>query len=61
MTGIRGCYVSAEDMNVVCDDLAVTFSQTRFVTCIPEKLGGSGNPSHPTALGVVEVEIFFFD
>lgn len=29
------------------------FSKTRFTTCIPPALGGSGNPSVPTARGVL--------
>ncbi len=53
MTSIRGCYVTAEDVGTSVEDMAHIFSQTRFTTCIPEQLGGSGNPSAPTALGVV--------
>lgn len=30
------------------------FSECRFVTCIPQEVGGSGNPSKMTAQGVVE-------
>jgi glutamate dehydrogenase/leucine dehydrogenase len=30
----------------------IVFSKTRFTTCISPSLGGSGNPSVPTALGV---------
>jgi leucine dehydrogenase len=33
--------------------MANIFSKTRFTTCIPPELGGSGNPSEPTARGVV--------
>lgn len=29
------------------------FSRTRHTTCIPPAVGGSGNPSEPTARGVV--------
>lgn len=32
--------------------MAAIFSKTRHTTCIPERLGGSGNPSVPTALGI---------
>ena len=53
MTAIKGCYVTAEDVGTSVDDMAAIFSQTRFTTCIPETLGGSGNPSVPTARGVV--------
>ena len=53
MTGLRGCYVTAEDIGTTTDDMALIFSTTRHTTCIPERLGGSGNPSGPTAAGVV--------
>jgi glutamate dehydrogenase/leucine dehydrogenase len=33
--------------------MAEIFTKTRFVTCIPPELGGSGNPSHATAIGVI--------
>jgi len=53
MTGLRGCYVTAEDVGTTTDDMARIFSTTRHTTCIPDTLGGSGNPSGPTAAGVV--------
>ncbi len=53
MTSLRGCYVTAEDVGTAVPDMAAIFSRTRFTTCIPPELGGSGNPSVPTALGVV--------
>ncbi|MFQ5866210.1 MAG: Glu/Leu/Phe/Val dehydrogenase [bacterium] len=53
ITSIQGCYVTAEDVGTNVDDMANVFSQTRFTTCIPQALGGSGNPSIPTARGVV--------
>jgi glutamate dehydrogenase/leucine dehydrogenase len=53
MTGLSGCYVTAEDAGTTPDDMAVLFSMTRHTTCIPETLGGSGNPSILTATGVV--------
>jgi leucine dehydrogenase len=53
MTGIQGCYVTAEDVGTSVEDMAAVFSRTRFTTCIPPSLGGSGNPSVPTARGVV--------
>lgn len=53
MTSIRGCYVTAEDVGTSVEDMANIFSQTRFTTCIPNSVGGSGNPSAPTAMGVV--------
>lgn len=53
MSSLRGCYVTAEDVGTSVEDMAAIFSRTRFTTCIPAELGGSGNPSAPTALGVV--------
>ncbi|HXU29960.1 MAG TPA: Glu/Leu/Phe/Val dehydrogenase dimerization domain-containing protein [Thermoanaerobaculia bacterium] len=53
LSGLNGCYVSAEDAGTVPADIATVFSASRFVTCIPPALGGSGNPSAPTARGVV--------
>ena len=53
MTSLRGCYVTAEDVGTNVEDMAHVFSRTRFTTCIPPTLGGSGNPSVPTARGVI--------
>jgi leucine dehydrogenase len=53
VTSLRGCYVTAEDVGTSVEDMAAIFSKTRFTTCIPPELGGSGNPSAPTARGVV--------
>jgi len=53
MSSLRGCYVTAEDVGTHVSDMAHVFSTTRFTTCIPPELGGSGNPSVPTARGVV--------
>ncbi len=53
ITGLRGCYVTAEDAGTTPADMAHVFETTRHVTCIPPELGGSGNPSVLTAAGVV--------
>jgi len=53
MTSMRGCYVTAEDVGTTVADMRNVFATTRFATCIPQELGGSGNPSVPTARGVV--------
>jgi len=53
LSSLRGCYVGAEDAGTSAEDMAAVFSRTRFTTCIPAALGGSGNPSAPTARGVV--------
>jgi glutamate dehydrogenase (NAD(P)+) len=53
LTRLCGCYVTAEDVGTSVEDMAAVFSRTRFTTCIPPALGGSGNPSVPTARGVL--------
>jgi glutamate dehydrogenase (NAD(P)+) len=53
VSSISGCYVTAEDAGTTPADMAVVFAHTRHTTCIPPALGGSGNPSEPTAQGVV--------
>ncbi len=53
MTDLRGCYVTAEDVGTTTTDIGNIFATTRFVTCLPLELGGSGNPSTATARGVV--------
>lgn len=53
MSGLCGCYVTAEDAGTTADDMAWIHSTTRHTTCIPPALGGSGNPSVLTARGVI--------
>ncbi|MEM6295808.1 MAG: Glu/Leu/Phe/Val dehydrogenase dimerization domain-containing protein [Myxococcota bacterium] len=53
VSSLQGCYVTAEDAGTTPPDMRAVFSQTRHTTCIPADQGGSGNPSGPTALGVV--------
>jgi glutamate dehydrogenase/leucine dehydrogenase len=53
VTSLRGAYVTAEDVGTTPADMAAVFTGTRFATCIPESVGGSGNPSPATAKGVV--------
>lgn len=53
ITSLRGCYVTAEDAGTTAPDMAEIFRTTRFVTCVPAEVGGSGNPSFATAKGVV--------
>jgi glutamate dehydrogenase/leucine dehydrogenase len=52
-TSLRGCYITAEDVGTWPEDVATVFETTRFVTCVPPGVGGSGNPSPSTAKGVV--------
>ena len=53
ITSLRGVYVTAEYAGTTSHDMEVIFRYTRFATCIPERLGGSGNPSAMTAKGVI--------
>ncbi len=53
VTSLRGCYITAEDAGTGPDDMAVIHHYTRFATCVPPTIGGSGNPSPATARGVV--------
>ena len=52
VTSLNGCYVTAEDLGTTPVDMAQVFSKTRFTTCIPQSVGGSGNPSILTGYGV---------
>lgn len=64
ITSIQGCYITAEDVGTCEKDMGHIFTQTRFSTCIPASVGGSGNPSSATALGVVhgmEAALKFLD
>jgi glutamate dehydrogenase/leucine dehydrogenase len=53
ISSLKGCYVTAEDLGTEVKDMVDIFSGTRFTTCIPPELGGSGVPAIPTARGVV--------
>jgi len=53
ITSLNGCYVTAEDVGTNVSDMVNVYANTRFTTCIPYSVGGSGNPSVPTAKGVV--------
>ncbi|MEM9303620.1 MAG: Glu/Leu/Phe/Val dehydrogenase dimerization domain-containing protein [Pseudomonadota bacterium] len=53
ISGLRGCYVTAEDVGTRPADMVEIHATTRFTTCVPEAMGGSGNPSRLTAEGVV--------
>ena len=53
ISSLNGCYVTAEDVGTSVEDMAHVFSGTRFTTCIPPEFGGSGNPSVPTARGII--------
>lgn len=52
MCGLR-IALTGRCTGVSMDDIDVVFSKTRYTTCISPHKGGSGNPSVPTAAGVV--------
>jgi leucine dehydrogenase len=53
ITSLRGLYYGAEDVGLTEEDTLRMFKYTRFATCIPKRIGGSGNPSGMTAKGTV--------
>jgi len=53
VSGLRGVYVTAEDAGTTPGDMAAVFEATRFATCVPPEVGGSGNPAPWTAAGVL--------
>jgi leucine dehydrogenase len=53
VSSLRGCYYGAEDVGLTEADTLRMFRQSRFITCIPKSVGGSGNPSHATARGTL--------
>src|SRR3954449_5343235 len=48
----EGRYITAEDVGVTPDDIAVVAEVTPYVSALPLERGGSGDPSPWTALGV---------
>ncbi len=50
--GLGGRYITAEDVNTSVKDMEHVKKETDFVTGISRALGGSGDPSPVTALGV---------
>lgn len=51
---LGGRYVTAEDVGIAARDMAVMAEATRHVSGLATRLGGSGDPSPFTALGVEE-------
>ncbi len=49
---LHGKYVTAEDVNMSPDDMEYIAMETKYVTGLSEKMGGSGDPSPFTAYGV---------
>lgn len=51
--GLAGRYITAEDVGTTQPDMDIVRRETRHVTGNSEALGGSGDPSPATALGVL--------
>ncbi|MFQ6617093.1 MAG: Leu/Phe/Val dehydrogenase [Fidelibacterota bacterium] len=52
VNGLGGRYITAEDVGTSVRDMEWVRAETRYVTGISRALGGSGDPSPVTALGV---------
>lgn len=52
VNGLAGRYITAEDVGMEVQNMEWIYSETKYVTGIPESMGGSGNPSPVTAYGV---------
>ncbi len=52
VNGLAGRYITAEDVNISTRDMEYIAMETKFVTGLPESLGGGGDPSPVTAHGV---------
>ncbi|MFQ5966493.1 MAG: Glu/Leu/Phe/Val dehydrogenase [Acidimicrobiia bacterium] len=50
---LGGSYLTAEDVGTTVKDMKVVRTQTPYVTGLPVKDGGSGDPSPATAVGVM--------
>ncbi|KAG2387877.1 hypothetical protein C9374_001471 [Naegleria lovaniensis] len=53
LSSLKGAYYGAEDVGLTTIDCDRMHTKTRFVSCISSEIGGSGNPSHSTAIGTV--------
>ncbi|MCU1483547.1 MAG: Glutamate dehydrogenase/leucine dehydrogenase [Actinomycetia bacterium] len=51
--GLNGRYLTAEDVGTTIDDMATIRRETPHVTGTATELGGSGDPSPATAIGVL--------
>ena len=52
VNSLQGRYITAEDVNTNVTDMNYVRIETKFVTGVAPALGGSGDPSPVTALGV---------
>ena len=51
---LEGRYITAEDVGISVEDVAIMAEVTPHVSALPRERGGSGDPSPWTALGVYE-------
>lgn len=49
---LKGNYITAEDVGTTVEDMKIVSEKTEHVVGLPESLGGLGNPSPITAIGV---------
>ncbi len=49
---LGGKFITAEDVSMNSKDMEIIHMETDFVTGLPETMGGSGDPSPVTAMGV---------
>lgn len=49
---LGGKYITAEDVSMNSRDMEIIHMETDYVTGLPETMGGSGDPSPVTAMGV---------
>ncbi|MEO8087342.1 MAG: Glu/Leu/Phe/Val dehydrogenase [Bacteroidota bacterium] len=49
---LKGRYITAEDVGTSTSDMVYVHERTKYVTGLPENMGGSGDPSPVTAYGV---------
>jgi leucine dehydrogenase len=52
VNSLNGKYITAEDVNMKTSDMEYINMETKFVTGLPESMGGGGDPSPVTAYGV---------
>jgi len=48
-----GRYGTAEDVGTTAEDMLIARERTKYAYCLPESEGGAGEPSEPTAIGVL--------
>ncbi len=52
INNLGGKYITAEDVAMNSKDMEIIHAETKYVTGLPESMGGSGDPSPVTAMGV---------